>query len=662
MSMKKRRVIFFGIITFLIIGIIVIILCFAKPKSNKNSVNPDSNNQTQTAENHINEENDILFLNNELLIKASNGATRDDIEHITSDFNGIIIGYIDELNQYQIQFNKEYTYEELTAIGEELSSFNEISSTEKNHVIQLELNSYYPNDSQWKNEWSDNPGGKNWGIEAIHAPEMWELMNNTTVSNVNVGVLDNQFYIDHEDLDFSGVEYNNYDDNAGKSPAHGTHVAGTIAAVSNNEKGIAGVMPNDKDNKKVNLYGVSIEGIRSEKEAAESSNLVGITVSDYEAGFVDLIALKECKVINLSYGGGYGDSGGIAAKQIEDTLQELITEGCEFLIVKSAGNERMNYNESDLFSQMNNHNVLDRIITVGASKLSNEEIYIWEGSNYGDMVDIIAPGHEIQSTTCEPTKMFWTLWLNSRYGKMTGTSMASPHVSGVAAALWSVNQSLTGPDVKQILCDTATGSYEYESYDLQSTVSIYDPDQEKTITHDINESDMYKKAYSYSYPMLNAYEAMKKVIGTRQAEDSQKIPTQTPTTVPTSAPTEHTVQSTTGIDFLIGDWSTSDGINLSFYDDYSFILEWGYFPEEEGSWYAEAISNDTFNMEMEGSSILSMMSLIYGSTMSDYHFEVLKCNNDNFYLVQVYEDYTARTSPCKLGFTREGATRYFDQQ
>ena len=111
--------------------------------------------------------------------------------------------------------------------------------------------------------------------------------------------------------------------------------------------------------------------------------------------------------------------------------------------------------------------------------------------------------------------------------------------------------------------------------------------------------------------------------------------------------------------FLIGDWSTSDGVELSFYDDGTFELAWSFLPTEEGQWAAEAVSDDTFRIEMDGSSILYLMSLIYGAADSDYHFEALKCNRDNFYLVQVYGDYTAKSSPCKLGFTRDGCARDF---
>lgn len=133
------------------------------------------------------------------------------------------------------------------------------------------------------------------------------------------------------------------------------------------------------------------------------------------------------------------------------------------------------------------------------------------------------------------------------------------------------------------------------------------------------------------------------------SEVSVKEPTSVPTNVPTDPPTELDIYA----DFLIGDWSTSDGVFLSFYDDGYFEMEWSYFPPEEGEWYAEAISDDTYYIEMDGSLVLSLMSMIYGSADTDYHFEILKRDDNSFYLVQVYGEYTAESSPCKLSFTRE---------
>jgi len=107
-------------------------------------------------------------------------------------------------------------------------------------------------------------------------------------------------------------------------------------------------------------------------------------------------------------------------------------------------------------------------------------------------------------------------------------------------------------------------------------------------------------------------------------------------------------------DFLIGSWSTPDGVSLTFYSDATYEMAWGPFPEK-GHWYAEPLSDDALYMEMDGSRILSLMSMVYGASMSNYHFEILKNGPDKFYLVQVYGDYTAQSSPCKLGFTRNGA-------
>ena len=124
-------------------------------------------------------------------------------------------------------------------------------------------------------------------------------------------------------------------------------------------------------------------------------------------------------------------------------------------------------------------------------------------------------------------------------------------------------------------------------------------------------------------------------------------PKQTATAAPTVQPAQ-----LASVDFLIGDWSTSDGVYLSFYEDGTFEMQWSFFPAEEGTWHAEPISENKYDLEMDGSTILSLMSMIYGSTVSDYHFEILKSNENSFYLVQVYGDYTAESSPCKLPFTR----------
>lgn len=111
--------------------------------------------------------------------------------------------------------------------------------------------------------------------------------------------------------------------------------------------------------------------------------------------------------------------------------------------------------------------------------------------------------------------------------------------------------------------------------------------------------------------------------------------------------------------FLIGEWASSDGsATLVFRNDGTYTCNLGFFPET-GTWAIQSSDGETMTIKMDGSIILSLMSLAYGAIDGDYHFEVLKCNQDNFYLVQVYGDYDAYSSPCKLAFTREGSSADF---
>ena len=521
---KKRNR---GILRFLLVAAILVALCFflkiptlikekLTKKTNNTVINTgeDSIILYPTGEENIveDEETGQKYVNNELVINAKSGVSDDIIAQIVKDYGGSIVGQIKELNQYQIQLDSNYTYDQLFDIADEIALNSDIRSAIPNYFISIESN-YYPSDDIWKNEWSDKPGGKNWGVEAIGAPQMWDIANQQGSSTIRVGVLDNQFYTDHEDLNYAEVFLNDFSMDL-KRPNHGTHVSGTIAAVQN-DIGISGIVRN------YNLYGASYKGLsnRPMKENAD-----GVTVSEYEAGLTYLIVLRECKVINLSYGGGAYDYR--CASQLEKCLRQYIDEGYDYLICKAAGNDRINYRDYDTFALINDPVVLNHIITVGSAKLVNDNIYISEFSNYGDMVDIIAPGSNIYSTICDDYSPFaifsWSWgWYKSTYGPMDGTSMAAPHVTGTAAEIWSVNPSLHGDEIKRILCSTATGNYTYEPYENQKTVSVTENDE--TIEYDINSKEEFKTAYSYSYPMLNASKAMEEAVGrSAQKKDNKK--------------------------------------------------------------------------------------------------------------------------------------------
>ena len=121
---------------------------------------------------------------------------------------------------------------------------------------------------------------------------------------------------------------------------------------------------------------------------------------------------------------------------------------------------------------------------MGAAERENGQTYIADYSNYGERVDIIAPGTSIYSCTYYSAFGFIP---TSDYGYMDGTSMAAPHVAGVAANVWSLNPELTGAEVKNVLCSSADGWYSYA--DLE-----------------------YPAAQRWHYRMLDGYGAVQSVI------------------------------------------------------------------------------------------------------------------------------------------------------
>ena len=225
------------------------------------------------------EETGLQYADNQLLLTAAPGVTREDVEELAAPYQAEIVGMIAYTNVCQLKFPEAKTKEELERIGEELCQNSEIESYEKNTVMDMNVNAVYPKDEEWADEWKDSaPAGKNWGMEATHAPEAWDYTDQ--MREVNVGVYDNMFY-DHEDLSFQDILCNMHGKDLNDS--HGTHVSGTIGATFD-ERGVCGVFP------KANLYGASFA--RVEKTY---NSLMGMKIA-----FTYLIAQAKCKVINLS--------------------------------------------------------------------------------------------------------------------------------------------------------------------------------------------------------------------------------------------------------------------------------------------------------------------------------------------------------------------------
>ncbi|KPB03395.1 S8 family peptidase [Bacillus sp. CHD6a] len=237
---------------------------------------------------------------------------------------------------------------------------------------------------------------------------------NVTGSGVKVAVLDTGIDASHEDLRVTGGAsfVSGEPDALTDGNGHGTHVAGTIAALNNNV-GVLGVSYD------VNLYAVKVLG------ADGSGTLAGI------AQGIEWAIDNDMDVINMSLGGSTGST---TLKQASDNAYNS-----GIVVVAAAGNSG---SFLGLVNTIGYPAKYDSVIAVGAVDSNNNRASF---SSVGNQLEVMAPGVSINSTLP-----------GNKYGELNGTSMASPHVAGAAALLLAQNPNLTNVEVRERLRDTAT--------------------------------------------------------------------------------------------------------------------------------------------------------------------------------------------------------------
>ena len=281
-----------------------------------------------------------------------------------------------------------------------------------------------PNDPKWPSLW---------GMEKISAPTAWDTWKGD--SNFTVAVIDTGIDYNHEDLKDSiwkntkEIAANNVDDDgngyiddvmgwnfywANNNPmdgnGHGTHCAGTIAGKGNNGVGVAGVSWDAK--------------LMPVKVLSDSGS--GYNFDIYEG--IMYAVNNGAKVTSNSYGGGG------ASSLIATALTAAQNKGV--LFVAAAGNESTAASSYPAYYSK----TFDNVISI-ASTDQNDGLSSF--SNYGDGVNIAAPGRDILSTVP-----------NNGYQSYSGTSMATPHVAGLATLIWSQKPSLTYLEVKDAILST----------------------------------------------------------------------------------------------------------------------------------------------------------------------------------------------------------------
>ena len=277
--------------------------------------------------------------------------------------------------------------------------------------------------------------GELWGMSNIHASDAWQTNHD---SDMLVAVIDTGVDYNHPDLkgnmwtnsaevagdgmdndnngfvdDIHGFDFTNNDGDPLDTHSHGTHCAGTIGAVGNNERGVVGVS-----------WKVKIMAVQMLNPSATAANI---------ARGIRYAADNGATVLSNSWGGG------AFSQTIKDAITYAGTKNALFIV--AAGNNGTDNDQLPFYPASYDN---DNIISV-ANLQPNDTL--WTSSCFGaTSVDLAAPGRLILSTIPGDT-----------YAQKTGTSMACPHVSGAVALLWSTapHKHLTPAQMKKLVMDKA---------------------------------------------------------------------------------------------------------------------------------------------------------------------------------------------------------------
>lgn len=268
----------------------------------------------------------------------------------------------------------------------------------------------FPNDPKFGLQWNLHNSGQSGGTSDadIDAPEAWDI--STGSYDVVVAELDTGIQATHPELAGRVRSGDPEMDTADDPHGHGTHVAGIIGAIGNNGDGVCGV---NWDVSLVLFKAVSPSGSGTESQCAAAI----VRAADFADPAPWVISMS------LQYYTG--------SQTLHDAVDYASAAG--ILLVAANGNYGL--------PMVAYPAAFPGCMAVSATDRNDA---IWPSSNYGPETDVAAPGKDVYS-----------LWKNSGYQTLTGTSMAVPHVSGTAALIWSVNPCLSSGQVEQILISTA---------------------------------------------------------------------------------------------------------------------------------------------------------------------------------------------------------------
>ncbi len=320
----------------------------------------------------------------EILVKFKPGTDDSVIAQVHQQNGGTVVDTIPVAGVQVVQVPASLSAALLIAYAS--SPFVEYA--EPNYVGQIAA---VPNDSLWSSQW---------GLSRIDVDDAWDVT--TSSSDIRIAILDTGIRSTHQDLDskivYTAIFATSSLDDVYK---HGTHVAGTAAAETNNAQGVAGVGYDSS----LMIAKVTYDSGSVSSGAVANAIYWAVDGPDGDPNTTD----DGAQVINMS----------LLFDNFSSTMNTAVNYAWDHgvVVVASAGN--------DGTTQLQYPAAFDNCIAVAATQFGDTKASF---SQYGDWIDVAAPGAAIRSTVADH---------DAAYQNMSGTSMASPHVAGLAALLFN---------------------------------------------------------------------------------------------------------------------------------------------------------------------------------------------------------------------------------
>jgi serine protease len=380
------------------------------------------------------------YTSSEIIVRFKSGIARTSAAAVNAKHGAQVV------HEYRVPSNLQVVaLPKGVTVDQAVEAYNrdpEVMYAEPNYIYELAVT---PNDPSFGQLYGMNNTGQTGGTPDadINAPEAWEF--NTGSNNVVIGLLDSGFDYNHPDLianvfnnpgeiagngvdddgngvidDLHGLDAIGNTGNPLDTNGHGTHVSGTMAARGNNGIGVAGVN-----------WNATVVACRAFNPSGALDDILQcmdyfLTLKTRPNNPIDIVAT------NNSWGGG----------PFSQALQDAITAHGQagMLFVAAAGNFSSNNDVSAFFpATYPNTNIISVLATTHNDQRASF-------SNFGaSTVDIGAPGENIFSTLP-----------NNTFGLLSGTSMATPHVTGLVGLLKAQNPSRTSQQIKNLILTGGT--------------------------------------------------------------------------------------------------------------------------------------------------------------------------------------------------------------